>query len=232
MIKHLWLLAVVLLMSPANAEVPAPHKVLHADKDIYIDITEVYGPDGSKGTSYDLNILISQQATRTYSLQSRFHSFAAPGTWRHVIRTYDRHNIKYKPGYRRCNYDDALRCGVINKHWTILTHVTVGKRYTTMTMMMYNERAQLVSSAQKTTWGRVIWMPNWKYTQRTDSGNCTDALDDNGMPWTRCTSPRTNTVYEKYPPEMKELPPLLNPGHVHQCVAGLYLSLTKDFMRK
>jgi len=236
--KYIGLLVVVLFIQPVNAEtpktfiVPPPQKVLHSDKDIYIDITSVYGPDASRGTSHDLNTLISQQATRTYALEGRFHSFASPNLWRNVIRTYDRHNIKYKPGYKRCNYQDALKCGIINNHWTLLTHVTVGTRYSTLTMALYNQRGQLVTSSQKSARGKVTWVPNWKYTKRTDSGNCVDTLDQSGMPWQRCSTPRDTTVFENYPLEMKELPPLIGPGHVHQCVAGLYLSLTKDFMRK
>ena len=233
--KYLGLLVVALFMQPARAEVPAqrippPTEVLHSDKAIYIDITEVYGPDGSRGTSYDLNVLISQQATRTYSLASRFHAFSAPGTWKNVIRTYDRHNIKYMPGYQKCSYNrDALACGVKNKHWTLLTHVTVGTRYSTVTMQLYNERGQLVSSSQKTAWGRVQWTPNWKITRTTDSGGCqTDPFT--GLQ--NCRDPRTTSMYEENPPEMKELPPLVAPAHIYQVVAGLWLSITKDFMYK
>ncbi len=226
--------AFMLAMSPnTSAGIPSPESVLHSDKSIYIDITEVYGPDGTRGTSHDLNILISQQATRTYSLASRFHSFSAPGTWRHIIRTYDRHNIRYKPGYKKCNYHDALRCGIINKHWTLLSHVTVGTRYSTVTMALYNERGQLITSSQKTAWGHVRWSPNWKKTETKDSGNCVDVLDPTtGIPYQRCSTPKTTSVYEEWPPEMKELPPLVTPAHIHQVVAGLYLGLTKDFMRK
>jgi|MDTB01.2.fsa_nt_gb hypothetical protein len=218
---------------PALAGLPSPKSVLHSDKSIYIDITDVYGPDGSRGTSYDLNILISQQATRTHGLVSRFHAFAAPSTWRHVIRTYDRKNIRYKPGYKKCNYSDALRCGIMNKHWTLISHVTVGTRYSTITMLLYNERGQLMTSSQKTAWGQVRWSPNWKKTVTTDSGNCVDVLDPTtGIPYQRCSTPKTTSVHEEWPPEMKELPPLVTPRHVHQAIALLYMGITRDFMRK
>ena len=231
--KYIALLAISLFMPPAIAGVPprpSPAKVLHSDKDIYIDITEVYGPDGSRGTSYDLNVLVSQQASRTHSLKTRFISYSAPDMWKHVIRTYDRHNIKYKPGYKKCSYNrDALACGILNKHWTILTHVTVGSKYSTLTMSLYNERGQIVASSQKTAWGYVRWVPNWKLTKRTDSGGCQDDPMTGGQ---LCRDPRTVTTYEEYPPEMKELPPLITPYHVHQVTAGLFLSLTRDFVHK
>ncbi len=217
----------------ATAVTPSPKSVLHSDKSIYIDITDVYGPDGSRGTSYDLNVLISQLATRTHGLASRFHSFSAPGVWNYIIRTYDRVNIRYKPGFKNCNYNDALRCGIINNHWTLLSKITVGTRYTTVTMMLYNERGQLITSSQKTAWGKVQWAPNWKKTTTTDSGNCVDVVDPTtGMPYQRCSTPRTTNVYEEWPPEMKELPPLITPAHIHQAVALLYSGITKDFMRK
>lgn len=237
--KYVGLLAVMLFITPAMAEHPGvsdrpdPQEVLHSDKSIFIDIVEVFGPDGSQGTSHDLNILISQQATRTYSLATRFHGFAAPSLWGNIIRTYDRHNIKYMPGYKKCNYRDALKCGILNKHWTLLTHVTVGNRYTTVTMSLYNERAQLMTSSQKTAWGKVMWVPNWKKTKTSDSGNCVDSLDPTtGIPYQRCSTPRDTSVYEEWPPEMKELPPLIGPKHIHQATAMLYLGITKDFMRK
>ena len=234
--KYLGLFIVVLFMNPAIAATPrppSPKAILHSDKDIYIDITEVHGPDGTMGTSADLNVLISRQATRTGSLEHRFHSFSAPDTWSGIVRTYDRHNIKYKQGYKKCNYSDALRCGIMNKHWTILTHVTVGSRYSVVTMTLYNERGQVISSAQKTAWGKVRWVPKWKITRTTDSGNCVDAPDPTtGMIYQRCSTPRHTSVYEEWPPEMKELPPLVVPYHIHQVVAGLWLSLTRDFMKK
>lgn len=233
--KFVGLFAVLLFTNPAIAvpPVPSPQEVLHSDKSIYIDITEVHGPDGTRGTSTDLNVLISQQATRVGSLEHKFHSFAAPKRWTGVVRTYDRHNIKYKPGYKKCNYSNALRCGILNKHWTILTHVTVGTRYSTVTMTLYNERGQVLSSSQKTAWGKVQWTPKWKITRTTDSGNCVDAPDPTtGMIYQRCSTPRHTSVYEEWPPEMKELPPLVGPGHVYQVTVGLWLSLTRDFMKK
>jgi hypothetical protein len=238
-IRCLSLLAVMMFMAPAMAAPPAmkrrppPKVVLNSDKSIFIDIVEVLGPDGSRGTSHDLNTIISQQATRTSTLSHRFHGFAAPSIWSNVIRSYDRHNIEYMPGYRACNYQDALKCGVINGHWSLLTHVTVGGRYTTITMSLYNERAQLVTSSQKTAWGNIRWSPNWKVTKTSDSGNCVDALDPaSGVPYQKCSTPKHVSVYEEWPPEMKELPPLIGPYHIQQAVTLLYLGLTRDFMHK
>ena len=46
-----------------------------------------------------------------------------------------------------------------------------------MTMSLYNERGQLISSSSQTAWGKVMWSPKWKITKTTDSGNCTDVID-------------------------------------------------------
>ena len=223
MIKYIGLLGIMLCVSPVRAEMPSPEKVLHSDKALYIDISEVHGPDGTIGTSADLNILISQYASRTYPIESRLHSFSSPKRWDNVIRSYDRHNVKYMKGYRKCNYSrDALACGVQNKHWTLITHVAVGKTYTSVTMSLYNERGQLLSSSEKTAWGVVMWQPNWKITniKETDSG------DDWNPP-----REREMEMYEEWPPTMKELPPLVKPRHIHQAVAFCYMGLRRNFMR-
>jgi len=206
---------------------------LHADKSIYVDIAEVIGPDGDRGTSHDLNVLISQCATRTHGLASRFHSFSTPSMWKNTIRVYDRHNIRFKRGYKKCNYKNALRCGTINKHWTILTHITVDKKYSSVTMTLYNERGQIISSSMKTTWGLVHWKPNWKITKTTDSGRCMDVIDPmTGTPYQKCTSPRSTSMHEEWPAEMKDLPPLIRPYHIQQAVTSLYSGITADFIHK
>ena len=223
MMKHLMLFGLLVFATPAYAAPPTPEKILHADKSIYIDISEVHGPDGTIGTSYDLNILVSQHASRTYSLETRFHSFAAPKTFNGVVRTYDRHNIKYMRGYRKCNYaKDALACGIKNKHWTLLTHVSVGKSYTSITLSLYNERGQLLTSSVKTAWGVIYWEPNWKITKISESST--------GDEWTGPTH-RHMEMYEQWPPTMKNLPPLVRPYHVQQAVALCYMGLRSNFMR-
>jgi len=221
--KYVVFLGVLLYATTALAEQPPPEEVLHADKAIYIGISEVHGPDGSTGTSADLNVLISQHASRTYSLETRFHSFSSPRRWDGVVRSYDRHNIKYMQGYKKCNYaKDALACGVKNKHWTLLTHVAVGKRYTSVTLSLYNERGQLLTSSEKTAWGVVIWEPNWKITKIKEwhSGD-------------EFSPPRRSEMemYEEWPPTMKELPPLVRPRHIYQAVSFCYLGLRRNFMR-
>ena len=76
---------------------------------IYVDITEVHAPDGSKGTSIPLNLMISSEAQKTSTLNHRLQYLAAHKVWEGEINVYDWRNIQYLPTYTSCDYSDAVR---------------------------------------------------------------------------------------------------------------------------
>ena len=55
---------------------------------IYVDITEVHAPDGSKGTSIPLNLMISSEAQKTSTLNHRLQYLAAHKVWEGEINVY------------------------------------------------------------------------------------------------------------------------------------------------
>lgn len=180
------------------------------DIDMYVDITHVYAPDGSKGTSSPLNILVSDDAQRIGTLKERLHRIAAPDIFTGSVNVYDWTNIMHKPDFRQCNYTDAVSCGVINKHWTLQTVVTVGKKFSTVTMKIYNDKGMVIASSRYTAWGKIRWKPQWKLTKINQS----DAF-----------GAKKTEVFEMWPPKMEELPPLIKPIHINQARQFLYLSL-------
>lgn len=182
--------------------------------DLYVDITHIYAPDGSKGTSTPLNILVSNQAQNVGSLEHRFHRILAPDSFRGNINVYDWTNIAYKPGWKKCNYRKAVACGVQNNHWTLQTVVTVGDKFSTVTMKIYNAEGRIVANGSKTSWGTIRWVPQWKLTKIKESG---------GM-----MGPKETEIFEMWPPKMEELPPLITNYHVHQATQSVYLSLNKN----
>ena len=178
--------------------------------DIYVDITRVHAPDGTKGTSSPLNILVSDDAQRIGSLKERLHRIVAPDIYTGTINVYDWNNIMHKPNFEECNYEDAVACGVVNNHWTFQTVVTVGTKYSTVTMKMYNEKGMVIASGRTTAWGKIRWKPQWKLTKI----NQADAF-----------GAKKTEIFEMWPPKMEELPPLIRPMHINQARQFLYLSL-------
>tara|TARA_B100000900_G_C20555706_1_gene706722 strand:- start:487 stop:1107 length:621 start_codon:yes stop_codon:yes gene_type:complete len=186
-------------------------KALEKDIDIYVDITEVHGPDGSRGTSMPLNILVADEAQRTGNLTYRLHRIAAPSNYTGTINVYDWTNIRHKPGFKTCEYSDSVACGIKNNHWTLRTIVLVGKKYSTVTMKVYNEKGKVIASGTMTAWGKIRWKPQWKLTKIKEAGG-----------W---GGGKETEVFEMWPPKMEEIPPLIRPFHVSQARQMTYISL-------
>ena len=187
------------------------------DVDVYVNITQVYAPDGTKGTSTPLNILVSNQAQSTGTLEHKFHRIASPRIYTGEITVYDWSNIMHKQGFRKCDYVDAVRCGIANNHWTLQTVVTVGKKFSTITMKLYNEKGVIVANGSKTSYGKIRWKPQWKLTKVKESGGF--------------GGEKSTEIFEMWPPKMEELPPLLRPYHVHQAMQHLFLSVKNSSIK-
>ena len=181
--------------------------------DIYVDITQVYAPDGTKGTSTPLNILVSNQAQSTGTLEYKFHRFAAPNIYSGEVTVYDWTNIVHKQKFKKCDYSNAVICGAINNHWTLQTVVTVGKKFSTITMKLYNEKGMIIANGAKTSYGKIRWKPQWKITNIKETGGFGQQ--------------KQTEIFEMWPPKMEELPPLLRGYHVHQSMQHLFLSIKK-----
>lgn len=184
---------------------------LEKDIDIYVDITEVHAPDGSKGTSVPLNILVSDEAQRIGSLEHRLQRMAAPDVYKGKINVYDWTNIRHKKGFKQCDYTDAVSCGIKNNHWTLRTIVLVGEKYATVTMKIYDDQGRVIGSGTQTAWGKIRWKPQWKLTRVKEAGG-----------W---GGNKQTEVFEMWPPKMEELPPLIRPLHINQSRQKTYISL-------
>ena len=183
---------------------------------IYVDITEVHAPDGSKGTSVPLNLMISDLAQKTSMLDHRLQYLSAHEVWRGEINVYDWRNIQYMPTYNRCDYSDAVRCGIQNSHWTLRTVVSVGDKYSIFQTFLYDEKGKVISSSNKTAWGRIRWKPQWKLTKIKEQGPFGGS---------------TTEVFEMWPPKLEEIPPLITPYIVGQSVFGFYGGVNKTACR-
>jgi len=174
---------------------------------IYVDLSEVYAPDGSQGTSTQLNVLVAHYAQLHTSIEHNMHRYTAPSNWNGEVNVYDWTNIQFMPGFNHCNYSEALKCGVQNNHWTLKTAVSVGNKYTVITQKIYDGEGRIISHGTKTAWGKIRWKPQWKLTKIKEQGPFGAGAKE---------------IFEMWPPVMEELPPLVKPSHIYQTHFGAY----------
>ncbi len=183
---------------------------------IYVDITEVHAPDGKVGTSMPLNLMISNLAQKTSTLNSRLQYHAAHKVWKGEINVYDWRNIKYMPTYNKCDYRDAVKCGMQNSHWTLRTVVSVGDKYSIFQTFLYDEKGKVIGSSNQTAWGTIRWKPRWKLTKIKEQGPFGGGSKE---------------VFEMWPPKLEEIPPLITPYIVGQSVYSFYGGVNKSACR-
>ena len=174
---------------------------------IYVDLAEVHTPDGKIGTSNPLNIMIAEEAQKTTTLKNALNRYAGVKTWQGEINVYDWKNVQYMPTFKKCNYNQAIQCGIQNNHWTLRTIVSAGEKYSVFTVFLYDETGRVIASSDQTAWGTIRWKPRWKLTvineQSAFGGGKTE-------------------IYERWPDEMEEIPPLITPKTINQASFGFY----------
>ncbi len=174
---------------------------------IYVDITEVHDPNGNVGTSVPLNIIVSDVAQSVGSLENRIQYYSNPRGWYGNIDVYNSKNIQYIPDFTQCDYSNAIGCGFANNHWTLRTVVLVGEKYSTITMKLYDQNGTQLGHGSQTRWGTIRWKPRWKLTKVKEQGPFGAA---------------TKEIFEMYPPEMQEIPPLIRPFDIRQTMIKTY----------
>jgi len=174
---------------------------------VYIDISEVHAPDGSVGTSAPLNIILSDKLQRPHYLKRKIQYWSNPELWKGSIDIYDWKNVKHMPTFSQCDYSDAISCGIQNGHWTLRTIILVGEKYSTITMKLYDNKGKVLGTGSNTTWGYIRWNPRWKLTKVKEQGPYGSA---------------TKEIFEMWPPEIQEIPPLIRPFNIGQASYGVY----------
>ena len=175
---------------------------------LYVDLSRV-SIDKNMGTSERLNTLVSTYAgMHRGMLMGRLSARVSPAIYEGSVEIYDIKNVSYF--FNSCNYGNAIKCGIDNNHWTIITEVSVGKKLSVLSMRLYNEKGRQIGSSSIDVWGKIRYKPQWKLTtisEQTMFGNV------------------KKKILEQYPPKIEELPPLITPAHISQTIMLLYLSV-------
>jgi hypothetical protein len=175
---------------------------------IYVDLVEVRHYEGQHGTSEALNVLVSNDAQSLGMLTHRLNYHSGHKEWEGEIHVYDYKTVKYMPTFKKCNYNNAITCGKQNRHWTLRTVVWVGKKFSTVTTYLHNENGMVIGSGQRTIFGTIRWKPRWKLTKINEQGPFGGGSKE---------------IFEMWPPEMQEIPPLITPAVVTQAIIGAYV---------
>ena len=172
-----------------------------------MDLTEVHDPQGKVGTSMPLNIMVAEEAQHSSMIVTRMNTHTGAEVWNGEVNVYDWKNIQYMPGFKKCNYANAINCGIKNKHWTLRTIVSVGNKFSSFTVYLYDEKGMVIASSSQTAWGTIRWHPQWKLTSIKESGPYGAA---------------SKQVFEQWPDRMEEIPPLISPRTISQASFGFY----------
>jgi len=201
------------LFSFAYAEEPMASIVIEGERgdyqviQIYVDITEVHDPQGRVGTSIPLNVMIAEQAQHTSIIKNRMNRYTGAEIWDGEINVYDWKNVQYMPTFKKCNYNNAVECGIQNAHWTLRTIVSVGEKFSSFTVYLYDEQGFVIASSSQTAWGTIRWHPRWKLTTIKEQG-----------PF----GAGAKQIFEQWPDRMEEIPPLITPNTISQAAFGFY----------
>jgi len=180
------------------------------DTKIYVDLSSVI-LDDKKGTSQELNTLVGiYSGVHRSFLKNRLTARVAPDIYDGSIDIYTLENIHHI-SKKKCDYiSGSLRCGIDNSHWIIRTHVTVGKKFSTLNMILYDEKGKQIGHSTDIIWGTIRYTPRWKHT----------TIKENTM-----FGQSKKEILERYPPKIDELPPLITPNHVSNAIMMLFLSV-------
>jgi hypothetical protein len=99
--------------------------------------------------------MISKQAQTTSVLEHRLHYLSGYPPWNGEIDVWDWRNVQYMPSYKKCDYINAVKCGVKNGHWTLRTIVSVGDKFSVFQTLLYDETGRVVGSSNQTAWGTI-----------------------------------------------------------------------------
>ena len=87
------------------------------------------------------------------------------------------------------------------------TVVSVGEKYSVFTQKLYDEHGKIISRSAQTSWGRIRWKPRWKITTIKEKGPFGEGEKE---------------IFEMWPPEIEELPPLIKPRHINQAKYNIF----------
>lgn len=192
-----WLFSTAYGEQPNHEIVVKPSNVF-----IYVDQDE---------SSKKLSKLISTYARlHRETVRHTLTKAVAPEVFEGKIRVYDQKNIKYRND-SKCDYTvDAVKCGMENNHWTMVSSITIEQLHANFNLSLFDEDGVEIATSSVPVWGFIQLIPRYKKTTVTENSMFGKVQRE---------------ILEQYPPKRKEIPPLITSRHVSEAIMMLYLAI-------
>ena len=184
-----WLLTAMMLSS-AKAE--------ETKKEIYVAPPTIHDPVLGEFQPYLNSLLVSAAQTNKHWV-TKSHKAKK-------VNVYDKHTIEFIQD-TVCDYSRPLKCSTENLHWVMITDIFVTPNFATIVLKMYDEEAQLIASASKSSYS----------IEKCRDQTTTTTISRGGAPPTEIT--------EKKPDVCKVLDPKILSSDIKQAVTILFASI-------
>jgi len=191
------------LFSAASGETPN-HEIIVRPSNVVIYVSE--GND----TKWLSNLISNYATLHKENIRHTITKAVAPAVYEGKIKIYDKNNIKYL-NKSKCDYKkSAIRCGIENKHWTLVPSIVVEKLHANFNLTLLDEEGNTIASSSVPVWGFIQLLPRYKKTTITENTMFGKVQRE---------------ILEQYPPKRKEIPPLVTSAHISDAVMMLFLSI-------
>ncbi len=191
------------LISAAYGEKP-DHEIIVRPSNVAIYIDQ--DPSSKKLSKLISTYARMHRGTVRYTMTKA----VAPGIFEGKIKVYDQTNIKYRND-SKCDYNaDAIKCGIENKHWTIVSSITIEQLHANFNLSLFDEEGVEIATSSVPVWGFIQLLPRYKKTTVTENSMFGKVQRE---------------ILEQYPPKRKEIPPLITSKHVSDAIMMLYLAI-------
>ena len=183
-----WLMTAMMLAS-AQEEVK---------KEIYVAPPTIHDESLEEYQTYLIGLLVSSAQSNKHWVR-RTHGATK-------VNIYDKHTIEFAQD-TVCDYSLPLKCSVENMHWALVTDIFVTPNFATIVVKMYDEDAQLIASASKSSYS----------IEKCKEQVTTTTITPAGRPPTE--------IVEKKPDKCTILNPKILASDIKQAVTILFASI-------
>ena len=122
------------------------------------------------------------------------------------VNIYDKHTIEFIQD-TVCDYNNPLKCSSENIHWAMITDIFVTPNFATIVLKLYDEDAQLIASASKSSYS----------VEKCKEQTTSTTISQSGRPPTE--------IIEKKPDICTMLDPKILSSDIKQAVTILFASI-------
>ena len=167
-------------------------------KDLYVAPPTIHDAHLEDLQSYLTSLLVSSAQTNTHWVKRSNRAGA--------LSVHDKHSIGLSQD-TTCNYYRPLECAVENIHWVMITDIFVSTYFATIVVKLYDEEANLIASASKSSYS----------VEKCKDQTTTTTIQQQGRPPTEIT--------EKKPDKCVIMDPKILASDIKQVTTIMFASI-------